>query len=216
MEVIMSNKEEYQGKDIIVYFDENKCVHSRNCVLSLPNVFCANVEGPWIKPDNGSAEMVAAVSHSCPSGAITYKRLDNRESEVQPQVNVIRILENGPLTVHADVQVENEESVTRATLCRCGASKNKPFCDGSHKEVDFTATGEPKTIESEPLAKRNGPLQITPIKDGPLIVDGNVEICAGTGRTVTRTQNVALCRCGGSNNKPFCDGSHSKIGFTSD
>ena len=57
----MSNKEEYQGKDIIVYFDESKCIHSRNCVLSLPNVFCANVEGPWIKPDNGSAEMIAAI-----------------------------------------------------------------------------------------------------------------------------------------------------------
>ena len=75
----MSNRDEYRGKEIMVYFDGSKCIHSRNCVLGLPDVFCANAEDPWIKPDNATAEMLAAVARSCPSGAITYERLDGGE-----------------------------------------------------------------------------------------------------------------------------------------
>jgi CDGSH-type Zn-finger protein len=101
----------------------------------------------------------------------------------------------------------------RATLCRCGASQNKPYCDGSHTAVGFAATGEPGTQASEALAHRAGPLRVTALKDGPLQVEGNLEICSGTGRTVNRTQKTWLCRCGTSQNKPYCDGSHKRIGF---
>ncbi|MFQ5586725.1 MAG: CDGSH iron-sulfur domain-containing protein [Thermodesulfobacteriota bacterium] len=212
----MGKKEAYRGRDIIVYFDSVRCIHSRHCVLGQPKVFRANAEGPWIKPDSGSAELIAGVIRSCPSGALTYKRLEGGEDEALPEVNVIRTLENGPLAVHGDIRIDDEEPMLRATLCRCGASKNKPFCDGSHKEISFVATGEPETIESKPLEKRDGLLKISPLKDGPLMITGNAEICSGTGRTVIRTQETALCRCGASNNKPFCDGSHAKIGFTSD
>jgi CDGSH-type Zn-finger protein len=104
----------------------------------------------------------------------------------------------------------------RATLCRCGKSANKPFCDNSHREVGFIATGEPATIESNPLEARDGTLHIEPLADGPLQVLGNLEICSGTGRTVSRIENVRLCRCGGSGNKPFCDGTHARIGFCSE
>jgi CDGSH-type Zn-finger protein len=101
----------------------------------------------------------------------------------------------------------------RATLCRCGASASKPYCDGSHVKVGFAATGEPKTLESSPLEKRDGPLRITPTRDGPLHAEGSLEIVSGTGRTVTRGADAWLCRCGHSQNKPFCDGSHAKAGF---
>jgi CDGSH-type Zn-finger protein len=101
-------------------------------------------------------------------------------------------------------------------LCRCGQSKRKPYCDGSHAAAGFAATGEPATQSSEPLAERGGPLAITPLPNGPLQVRGNVEICAGTGRTVLRTRSARLCRCGASNDKPFCDGSHARVGFRSD
>jgi CDGSH-type Zn-finger protein len=106
--------------------------------------------------------------------------------------------------------------MTRATLCRCGKSANKPFCDNSHRAAKFAASGEPETVESDPLERRNGRLTITPLVDGPLEVLGNLEICSGTGRTVSRVENVRLCRCGGSASKPFCDGSHSRIGFRSE
>jgi CDGSH-type Zn-finger protein len=104
----------------------------------------------------------------------------------------------------------------RATLCRCGKSANKPFCDNNHRAAAFVATGEPATIASEALAERGGTLDITPLADGPLKVTGNLEICSGTGRTVFRGQTLRLCRCGGSANKPFCDGTHARIGFRSE
>ena len=66
------------------------------------------------------------------------------------------------------------------------------------------------------LAVRDGPLEIDPQTDGPLAVRGNLEITSGTGRVVARIQNARLCRCGGSGTKPFCDGSHARIGFTAD
>ena len=103
----------------------------------------------------------------------------------------------------------------RATLCRCGASKSKPFCDGSHHDAHFSASGEPPTGKADMLAVRDGPLAIDPQPDGPLQVRGNLEIISGTGRVVARVTSARLCRCGGSANKPFCDGTHAKIGFKS-
>ena len=208
--------DEFAGEKITIRFDGGKCIHSRNCVLGLPNVFQANVPGPWINPDNGTVEELIAVARSCPSGAITYERHDGGEAERLPDVNVIRVLENGPLAVTADLHIEGQEPGTRATLCRCGDSKNKPYCDGRHIAAGFTATGEPATEDSEPLEVRIGPLEITPYPNGPLGFSGNVEICAGTGRTLNRTTKGALCRCGHSQNKPYCDGAHTAAGFTSE
>jgi len=208
-----SEPQEYKGEKISIRFDGAKCIHSRNCVLGLPNVFQANAPGPWIKPDNGTAEELIAVARSCPSGAITYERHDGGDAEQASDVNVLRVLENGPLAITADLRIAGQEPRLRATLCRCGDSKNKPFCDGAHKEAGFTASGEPATEESEPLDVRGGHLEITPFPNGPLGVAGNVEICAGTGRTISRTTKTALCRCGHSQNKPYCDGAHKAAGF---
>jgi len=141
---------------------------------------------------------------------------DGSGAESAPEVNVIRVLENGPLDVTADIHIVEHEPRKRAALCRCGASKNKPFCDGSHKKVGFTATGEPPAEESQPIEVRRGNLEITPFPNGPLGVAGPVEICSDSGRTLNRTTKTALCRCGHSKNKPYCDGSHKAAGFTTD
>ncbi len=101
--------------------------------------------------------------------------------------------------------------------CRAlDASKNKPYCDGSHVAKSFRATGEPETQESQPLAVRNGVLKVTPAKNGPLLLEGSVEVVSGTGRTLNRVSKTALCRCGQSSKKPYCDGTHAKVGFTSE
>ena len=121
-----------------------------------------------------------------------------------------------PLAVRAQIHIKGVPAGMRATLCRCGASKNKPFCDGSHVAAGFLASGEPKTIETPGLAVRDGPLDIAPQPNGPLRMRGNLEICSGTGRTVKRSTGEALCRCGQSQNKPFCDGSHARAGFQAD
>jgi CDGSH-type Zn-finger protein/uncharacterized Fe-S cluster protein YjdI len=202
----------YPGSNIVVRFDGTKCIHSRHCVLERPEVFRANVAGPWIFPDSAEVEAIVEVAHACPSGAIAYQRLDGALQESAPPVNLLRIRENGPLAVRAQLRIAGA-SAFRATLCRCGASQNKPYCDGSHTAAGFTATGEPATQPSEPLAQRDGPLSLNPIVNGPLEVLGNLELCSGTGRTVNRTQKTYLCRCGASGNKPYCDGTHKKIGF---
>jgi CDGSH-type Zn-finger protein/uncharacterized Fe-S cluster protein YjdI len=207
------SSEEYRGKQIVVHFDGKKCIHSRHCVLERPEVFRANVQGAWIQPDNAAATAIVEVAHACPSGAITYERLDGGPQESPPAVNVVRIRENGPLAFRADLRVDAQPNATRATLCRCGASQNKPYCDGGHSAAGFVASGEPATQPSEPLAQRGGALRVIALKDGPLQVEGNMEICSGTGRTVNRTDKAWLCRCGGSQNKPYCDGTHKRIGF---
>lgn len=208
--------EEVRGKRLLIRFEGKKCIHSRACVLTRPDVFVPNVDGEWIHPDAASPEAVARVAHACPSGAIRYERLDGGEEESAPIVNTARVRENGPIAVHADLVVDGKSVGFRATLCRCGASKTKPFCDASHVAANFAASGEPPTETSSPLAARDGALKVSPQPNGPLLVEGNLEIVSGTGRTTNRATKVFLCRCGQSSKKPYCDGTHKKVGFTSD
>lgn len=209
----MSKVEEARGKLVVLRFEAQKCIHSRGCVLGRPDVFVPNVEGEWIHPDAATPDEVAELAHNCPSGAITYERTDGGPQESAPKVNLIRVRENGPLAVHAELTIAGSGSMLRATLCRCGRSANKPFCDGAHAAAGFAATGEPATKPTEPLAQRNGAVTITPAENGPLLVAGAVELVTGTGRTIDRCEKTALCRCGQSANKPYCDGTHRTIGF---
>jgi CDGSH-type Zn-finger protein/uncharacterized Fe-S cluster protein YjdI len=204
-----------EGKDLTLIYEGKKCIHARFCVTGAPDVFLANVVGPWIKPDAIDADSLVEIAHACPSGAIRYKRKDGKHDESAPPVNLIAVRESGPYAVRADIHLDDYASFYRATLCRCGASKNKPFCDGSHHEVAFSATGEPPTGSTDMLPVRNGVLSIEPQTDGPLQVRGNLEIVSGTGRVVARLTQARLCRCGGSATKPFCDGTHARIGFKS-
>jgi CDGSH-type Zn-finger protein/uncharacterized Fe-S cluster protein YjdI len=201
------------GGKATIRFNSALCIHSRGCVLSQPGVFKANVQGAWIDPDAADPEALLRVAINCPSGAIQVERHDGGAGETPPLVNTLAVRENGPLAVHAAIEIGGRNVGTRATLCRCGASKNKPFCDGSHVAIAFVATGEPASKASDPLAARGGALSVTPYPNGPLGVKGNAEILTGTGRTVDRIASVALCRCGGSKNKPYCDGTHKAIGF---
>ncbi|MBL8201046.1 MAG: CDGSH iron-sulfur domain-containing protein [Chromatiales bacterium] len=205
--------EEVRGQRAVIRFEAAKCIHSRNCVLGRPDVFVPNVQGEWIFPDRATPEEIAELAHNCPSGAIQYELLQGG-GEVGPVVNTVHVRENGPLAFHAPLQIGGQPAGYRATLCRCGASQNKPYCDGSHTAAGFAATGEPATQESRPLAVRNGPLAVTPLANGPLQARGPLEIVSGTGRTINKVEEVYLCRCGASKNKPYCDGSHKAIGFT--
>ena len=206
--------EEAVGKSVTITFEAARCIHSRHCVLDAPEVFRANTPGQWIHPDAMAADAIAAVAVSCPSGAIRYERHDGSTNEAAPEVNQLKTRENGPYAVHASLVVDGVADGFRATLCRCGLSQRKPWCDGSHAAAGFVATGEPATVDTPGLATRGGALRITRTQDGPLRVEGNLEICSGTGRTVSRVTEATLCRFGHSNNKPFCDGSHRVAGFS--
>jgi len=207
--------ETVQGERLELAFEARRCIHSRFCVTGAPKVFLANVKGPWIHPDAMPVERLVEVAHACPSGAIRYRRKDGAPEEPVPPVNLASVREGGPYAFRAQLQIDGAAAGFRATLCRCGASKNKPYCDGSHHEIGFNATGEPPSGKTDMLPVRDGVLAIDPQANGPLRVRGNLEIMSGTGRVVARVTSTYLCRCGGSANKPFCDGTHAKIGFKS-
>jgi CDGSH-type Zn-finger protein/uncharacterized Fe-S cluster protein YjdI len=212
----MSDIEEYKGADITVTNDGKRCIHSRYCVLGLPQVFVPNVDGPWIKPDAATRESVIATVAKCPSGALSAQSADGTLKEHPPGVNTVRVWQDGPLAFHAELDIAGDTSSFRATLCRCGKSNHKPFCDNMHRKSGFTATGEPESQDSQPLAVRNGTLKVTPCHNGPLKVEGSLEVCAASGRTITRDVELFFCRCGHSQDKPFCDGSHKMAGFVAD
>jgi CDGSH-type Zn-finger protein/uncharacterized Fe-S cluster protein YjdI len=208
--------ESVKGKAVTIHFDSDRCIHSRHCVLDHPDVFVPNVQGEWIHPDAASVEEIVRVAKTCPSGAITYTRHDGGAPELGPLVNTARVRENGPLAFNAPLAIRGAAAGFRATLCRCGASQAKPYCDGSHAKAGFSASGEPPVKASEPLPQRAGPLAIEPQKNGPLKATGNLEIVSGTGRTVNRVTETWLCRCGHSADKPYCDGSHRKVNFVAE
>ena len=128
---------EYSNQEIIVCWQPEKCIHSRECVKGLPQVFNHN-QKPWIDMKGASSEEIMRVIDRCPSGALSYRKAEGSEP---PSVK-IRVMKNGPLLVEGDcILVDREgkdESVNGPfALCRCGGSKKKPFCDGSHVEIGF-------------------------------------------------------------------------------
>jgi len=208
--------QKYEGENIKVYFDGSRCIHAARCVSGLPNVFKPNVPGPWIEPDAADVEELAALIETCPSGALRYERTDNVANEKEPDINAITIIADGPLATRGSISINNEPcSSPRATLCRCGASKNKPYCDNSHQTIGFQDNGIPE-VNDLSLELTSSAINIMPAKDGPLIVEGPLEVRSADGTAVNRSMNAALCRCGASKNKPFCDGSHTEIEFKSE
>jgi CDGSH-type Zn-finger protein/uncharacterized Fe-S cluster protein YjdI len=213
--VVQDGVESVEGRAMTLTFEARRCIHARFCVTGAPTVFLANVQGPWLHPDTLDADRLAAVAQECPSGAIKYRRKDGRPDEIAPPVNLAAIREAGPYAMRGDLRLDGAKIGYRATLCRCGASKNKPYCDGAHHEIGFSATGEPASGQTDMLPVRDGVLNVDPQPDGPLQIRGNLEITSGTGRVVARVTSAYLCRCGGSATKPFCDGTHARIGFRS-
>jgi CDGSH-type Zn-finger protein/uncharacterized Fe-S cluster protein YjdI len=209
-----------QGEKLELRFEAQRCIHARFCVTGAPKVFLANVKGDWLYPDAMPVERLVDIAHACPSGAIQYRRKDGQADETPPPVNLLSVREAGPYAVRGELVLRGESIGTRATLCRCGASKNKPFCDGSHHDIHFAASGEPETgmlgLPTDMPSARDGRIDIEPEPNGPLQVRGPIEVLSGTGRMVCRVAQARLCRCGGSQTKPFCDGSHAHNGFSAD
>lgn len=205
----------YKGSQLDVEWDKRLCIHIGECGYSKGELFVAGRD-PWCQPDLSSPDEVKEIVERCPSGALVYKTKDGQVTETARQENTLTVSYQGPYFLLGDLAIEGSPGDMpgiqfRAALCRCGLSKNKPFCDNSHhgEFKDYGAVGE----TGEPLKESGGKLNITPLKDGPLLLAGNVTIKASSGRAAWHGNNVALCRCGASNNKPFCDGAHKSIGF---
>lgn len=198
--------------DLTIHFDGKTCIHARRCVLGLPGVFKRDAR-PWIEPGGTPADEIVAVIEACPSGALSYERKAG-PAEAAPKSNTARVWENGPLELRGDIRIEGQAPRHRALICRCGRTANPPFCDNSHHD-GFQATGLPpfKADKDTDLHASDGPVEISARENGSVMVVGNLEVVGADGSRVARTGKSWLCRCGASGNKPFCDGSHGKIGF---
>lgn len=144
-------KRAYESEAIRVFWDSERCIHTGICLRSEPDVFDIG-RRPWVDIEAAEVDSVAAAVEQCPTGALRYERLDGQPGEQPPVETVIVPWPNGPLVVKGTVRVEARRgevfaSEHRVALCRCGTSRNQPFCDNSHRESGFR--DNPKVVADE-------------------------------------------------------------------
>jgi CDGSH-type Zn-finger protein/uncharacterized Fe-S cluster protein YjdI len=212
---------DYESPEIVVRFEPKRCIHAEECIHGLPEVFDRHAR-PWIEPGKGSAEEIAEVVLRCPTGALRFERRDGGSAEKASKSNSGRVAINGPVYLEGDLQLQMPDGSvlkeTRVALCRCGASKNKPFCDNSHIESGFedpgAVTDRQRGESSE--ESEHAHLEVRVNANGSLGCRGPLEITSMDGSGSDFGVKGSLCRCGASQKKPFCDGSHRTIGFIAD
>jgi uncharacterized Fe-S cluster protein YjdI len=134
---------EYTNGEVTVVWKPDICIHSAICIKGLPRVFNTK-ESPWINTQGADSGNIVNQVEACPSGALSYYRNgDKKEKALETEVDtVIEITKNGPLMVYGNITIKGkdggEEKKHRVTaFCRCGASGNKPYCDGTHAKIGF-------------------------------------------------------------------------------
>jgi uncharacterized Fe-S cluster protein YjdI/CDGSH-type Zn-finger protein len=134
-------KKEYGNDQIVVTWEPSYCIHAADCLRGLPEVF-DSMRRPWIEVDRASADEIADVVMTCPTGALHFRRLDEGAQEPRPEGTTVQPQVDGPMYLRGRITIEDERGQpiredTRVALCRCGSSGNKPFCDGTHRLIGF-------------------------------------------------------------------------------
>ena len=134
---------EYRDDKIVVYWAPEYCIHTAMCLNAEPDVF-DSTRRPWVVLDESDADRVADAVMLCPTGALSFERLDGVPDEESPDETAVQARRNGPLFLRGklkfyDSRGELVREAARAALCRCGGSENKPFCDGTHRTNGFAA-----------------------------------------------------------------------------
>ena len=138
---------DYEGEGIVVHDNRQQCAHAEECIHGAPEVF-HKMHRPWITPASGDADHTAEVIRRCPSGALAYSRPGEEWRETERPARV-RVMPGGPYRVEGGIELVVDEGAwaegvgrEHYALCRCGGSKNKPFCDGTHWRNGFSDSGE--------------------------------------------------------------------------
>lgn len=207
----------YASESIVVTYDARRCIHAEECIHGLPTVFDRD-RRPWVDPSLAAADEIAAVVTRCPTGALGFEHIGGDQAPAPPLPNRVRVTTDGPLYATGDLEITTPEGVerqTRVAFCRCGASKNKPFCDMSHREIEFADEGKLGEGRLVPAAEEPDETKVCfrAAPNGPLSVSGPLTVYSADGSTSSSGVKGSLCRCGASSKKPFCDGSHKAIGF---
>ena len=140
---------EYSNGEVTVFWRAELCIHSANCMIGMPEVFNPKKK-PWINIHASDSKEIMHIIDTCPSRALTYlksTKFVTSKPRATPKKKAkfarVQILKNGPALITGNfiirdskkkkIKIDNEV----AALCRCGSSKKKPFCDGSHLSVGF-------------------------------------------------------------------------------
>ncbi|MCA4898468.1 MAG: (4Fe-4S)-binding protein [Bacteroidota bacterium] len=133
----------YTNGEVTIVWKPSICIHSAICFNGLGDVFHPK-ELPWITPEKSTTDKIIDQVKKCPSGALSYYlNRDGASEEVKVEAEtIVETTPNGPLMVYGNVTIKDSKgSLTKknnvTAFCRCGASSNKPFCDGSHKKIGF-------------------------------------------------------------------------------
>lgn len=134
----------YTQGELTVYWEPTLCSHSTTCWKSLPRVFKPR-ERPWVDLNGAETDAIRTAVKACPSGALSLQ--PHGEVAVKPAIGqastlpAMNPLPNGPLEVSGHIRIRENgrdvELLGKTYFCRCGASGNKPYCDGSHHRVGF-------------------------------------------------------------------------------
>jgi uncharacterized Fe-S cluster protein YjdI len=144
-----AHAKEYSNGEITVLWKPELCIHSANCLIGLPGVF-NNSKRPWIDIKAASSKDIIRTVNTCPSRALTYIKEARRTSapkkkisKKSPKFARLQILKDGPILVTGNFIIRDAKKkkikigTETVALCRCGASKKKPFCDGNHLAEKF-------------------------------------------------------------------------------
>lgn len=135
----------YSNGDVTIVWKPSLCIHSKICwdkVNGLPKVFDPS-RRPWIAPEAASTHQLIEQVNKCPSGALSYFMNGEEQSAQTSSIeNIVEVSPNGPLLIYGNITIKDasghETKKHKVTaLCRCGASSNKPYCDGTHKKIGF-------------------------------------------------------------------------------
>lgn len=133
---------EYSNGEVTVVWKPGQCIHSKICWTGLIDVFDPR-KRPWVNIAGGDSNTIMAQVDKCPSGALSYYLNEKQKEEQNVQVDtIVEVMKSGPLLVYGNITIKdkegNETQKNRVTaLCRCGASSNKPYCDGTHVKIGF-------------------------------------------------------------------------------
>lgn len=195
--------QEYPGQEVTIYFNRSICAGAGTCVRELPTVFKSGDGSNWIFPDNDTVENIIARVKGCPSGALAYS-IGGDVIVDEPTEPSISIAKDGPYNV-TGVELDRKTRPTHGSdskysLCRCGFSQNKPFCDYSHAENGWQETDVlPEMPQAAPAAAAG---------ELPIVAD-NSPVAV----TLEKGEEYYFCTCGRSQGQPFCDGSHAGTTF---
>lgn len=134
----------YSNGEVTIVWKPDVCIHSTLCWKGLKEVFNP-AERPWIKPEGAVTEKIIEQVRKCPSGALSYFMNDETQKEIVAEAAEmlnIEITPNGPILIKTECTIQHIDGHTETktgttALCRCGHSNKKPFCDGTHRKVEF-------------------------------------------------------------------------------